>query len=625
MAKHQFQTEVNQLLQLIIHSLYSNKEIFIRELISNASDALDKLKHLTLTDENFKKFDFNPRIDIFFQEGEGSTLTIADTGIGMNEEELAENLGTIAKSGTRNFLQSLTGDAKRDSNLIGQFGVGFYSSFMVADSVEVISLKAGDDKAWRWVSDGKGEYEIEPSYRDTPGTSITLHLNEEGQEYASRWTIENVIKKYSDHIMFPIFLHYDDVTMSEEEGEKTVNTDQAERQINAASALWKRSKGELKDEDYKEFYKTISHDYDDPMFWVHTHAEGAIEYSTLFYVPGTAPVDMFRADYVPGVKLYVKRVFITDNSKDLLPVYLRFIRGIIDSEDLPLNVSREILQHNKVMQKIRSASVKKILNEIESMKNNNREKYEKFYQQYRVPLKEGLYQDYENKDTITNLLMFRSSKAEGYTSMEEYVTRMESGQKYIYFITGTLKENLKNSPLLEMYKQKDIEVLIMEDEIDELVCGTALGRFKDFDLKSVNRIDAAEDLKTETDKEREKEVEPLINKFKTILGDAVKNVKASARLTDSPACVVADETDPTIQMQHIMRAMGRAELASFKPILEINPQHEIIQKLINSNDEGLINDTAFLLLEQSMLIEGMELLQGAEFVKRMNRMMERAL
>ena len=625
MAKHQFQTEVNQLLQLIIHSLYSNKEIFIRELISNASDALDKLKHLTLTDENFKNINFDPRIDIFFQDGDHPTLTIADTGIGMNAEELAENLGTIAKSGTRNFIQSLSGDAKKDSNLIGQFGVGFYSAFMVADSVEVISLKAGEDQAWMWTSDGKGEFEIENSYRDVPGTSITLFLNEAGKEYASRWTIETVVKKYSDHINFPIFLHFEDMSMGEEEGEKVVNTEAKTSQINAASALWKRSKNDLKDEDYKEFYKTISHDYEDPMMWLHTHAEGALEYSTLFYIPETAPADMFRADYAPGVKLYVKRVFITDNSKELLPVYLRFVRGIIDSEDLPLNVSREILQQNKVLQKIKSTSVKKILGEIESLQRNNREKYDKFYNQYRVPLKEGLYQDYENKDVITNLLMFKSTKVDGYTTLDEYITRMGSEQKSIYFLTGSVKENLKNSPLLEMYKQKDIEVLIMEDEIDELVCNTVIGRFRDFDLKSVNRIDAAEDLKTEADIDKEKEVAPLVKKMKELLGDVVKDVKASVRLTDSPACVVADETDPTIQMQHIMRAMGRAELATFKPILEINPDHGIVKKLMNITDDDILKDTTYLLLEQAMLLEGMELRQGAEFVNRMNRMMERGL
>ncbi len=627
MAKHQFQTEVNQLLQLIIHSLYSNREIFIRELISNSSDAIDKLKHLTLTDENYKKLDFNPRIDIYFQndDPEHKTLTIADTGIGMNDKDLAENLGTIAKSGTKNFLQSLSGDARKDSNLIGQFGVGFYSAFMVADKVEVISHKAGEDKAWMWTSDGKGEYEIEEAYRDVPGTSITLFLNDEGKEYADRWSIESIIKKYSDHVIFPIYLHYEDTKMEEENGEKVVKQESKEEQINAGSAIWKRSKSELKDEDYKEFYKTLSHDYGDPMMWVHTQAEGNLEYSTLFYIPETAPMDMFRADYAPGVKLYVKRVFITDDSRELMPVYLRFVRGVIDSEDLPLNVSREILQHNRIMEKIKSASVKKLLSEFENLKKNDREKYEKFYTQYRIPLKEGMYQDYENRNALADLIMFKSSKTEGYTTFDEYISRMKPEQKSIYFLTGTLKENLKNSPLLEMYKKKDIEVLIMEDEIDELVCNTALSRYKEYDLKSVNRTDSAEDLKTDADKEKEKEIAPLITKMKDVLGDNVKNIKASVRLTDSPVCIVADETDPTMQMQQIMKAMGETQLSSFKPILEINPDHEIIRKLMNTADEEVFKDTSFLLLEQAMLIEGMELKQGAEFVQRMNRMMKRSL
>lgn len=627
MATHQFQTEVNQLLQLIIHSLYSNREIFIRELISNASDALDKLKFLTLTDEKLKDLNFEPRIDIFFndEDPEHKTLTISDTGIGMNDADLAENLGTIAKSGTKSFLQGLTGDAKKDSGLIGQFGVGFYSAFMVADSVEVVSLKAGEEKAWLWTSDGKGEYSIEEGYRDVQGTTITLHLNADGKEYANRWTIESIIKKYSDHIIFPIFLHYEDSRMEEEDGEKVVKQEMKEEQINKGSAIWKRPKSELKDEDYKEFYKTFSHDYDDPMLWIHTHAEGTLEYSTLFYVPQNAPVDMFRPDYSPGVKLYVKRVFITDDSKQLLPVYLRFIRGVIDSEDLPLNVSREILQRNKIMEKIKSASIKKILSEFESMLKNDRDKFNKFYAQYKVPLKEGLYQDYENKDLITNLLMFKSSKIDGYTTLDEYVARMQPEQKAIYFLTGTIKDNLKSSPLLEMYKQKDIEVLIMEDEIDELVCNTTLSRFKDFDLRSVNRTDSAEDLKTPEDKEKEKEVEPLIKKMKEVLGEAVKNIKASVRLTDSPACIVADETDPTVQMQNIMRAMGQGELADFKPILEINPEHEIIKKLAATEDEAFFKDAVFLLLEEAMLIEGMPLKQGPEFVQRMNRMLSKAL
>ena len=624
MAKHQFQTEVNQLLHLIIHSLYSHKEISIRELISNASDALDKLKHLTLTDEKFKQLPFDPRIDIYFQEGDSPTLTIADTGIGMNDKELEENLGTIARSGTRNFVQSLSGDSKKDSNLIGQFGVGFYSSFMIADNVQVISLRAGEDRAWMWTSDGKGEYELEDSYRDVPGTSITLMLNEEGKEFTNRYTLENVIKKYSDHIPFPIFLHYEDTKMEEEDGEKVVKTEQKSVQINAASAIWKRPKTELSDDDYKEFYKLISHDSGDPLHWVHTHAEGTLDYTTLFYIPETAPFDMFRADYRPGVKLYVKRVFITDDDKELLPVYLRFVRGVIDSEDLPLNVSREILQQNRVMAKIRSSSVKKILGELESLQRNEREKYNTFFEQYHIPLKEGIYQDYENKDALTGLLMYKSTKVDGYTTLAEYVERMGPEQKAIYYITGTIKGSLRTSPLLEMYRNKDIEVLIMEDEIDELICNTALYQFREFELKAVNKKDAAEDLKTESDKEREKEIEPLVKRIKDVLGDAVKDVKASVRLSDSPSCIVADELDPTVQMQHIMKAMGQHELANFKPILEINPDHEIVKKLNDETDEELLRDISFLLLEQAMLLEGMEIKQPGDFVNRLNRIMKRS-
>jgi molecular chaperone HtpG len=624
MAKHQFQTEVNQLLHLIIHSLYSHKEIFIRELISNASDALDKLKHLTLTDDQYKSLNFDPRIDIFFQEGDSASITIADTGIGMNQQELEENLGTIARSGTRNFIQTLSGDAKKDSNLIGQFGVGFYSSFMVADRVQVISLKAGEDKAWLWESDGRGEYEIEEAYRDVPGTAVTLYLNPEGKEYSSRWALEGVIKKYSNHIPFPIFLHYEDTKYEEENGEKVVRTEQKVEQINSASAIWKRPKSELSDEDYRAFYGTISHDFGEAIHWVHTHAEGTLDYTTLFYIPEKAPMDMFRSDYRPGVKLYVKRVFITDDEKELLPVYLRFVRGVIDSEDLPLNVSREILQQNRVMAKIRSSSVKKILGELESIQKNERGKYDAIYEEYRIPLKEGIYQDYENKQTLTNLLMFRSTKVEGYTTLAEYVSRLAPDQKAIYYITGTIKGTLKNSPLLELYKKKDIEVLIMEDEVDELVISTTLSRYEDFELKSVNRSDAAESLKTEEDREAEKGIDPLLAKIREALGDRIKDVKASIRLSDSPSCIVADEKDPTAHMQNIMKAMGQAQMAEFKPILEINPRHEIVKKLESVSDADVIRDISFLLLEQAMILEGMEINPG-DFIGRLNRVMNRSL
>jgi len=386
MSKKQFQTEVHRLLHLIIHSLYSHKEIFLRELISNSSDALDKLKFLALTDENYKGIDFEPRVDIFFDHKE-KTLTISDTGIGMNEQELDENLGTIARSGTRNFVHSMTGDEKRDSNLIGQFGVGFYSGFMVADKMEVVSKKAGESNAYRWISDGKEDYSIEGAERDSQGTTVKLYLNAEGDEYANRWSIQGIVKKYSNHVPFPIYLHYED-TKSEGEGadKKEVKENKVE-QINSAAAIWKRSKSELKEEDYHEFYRQISYDMEDPMLYMHTQAEGTLDYSTLFYVPAKAPMDLFRADYKGGVKLYVKRVFITDDDKDLMPTYLRFVRGVIDSEDLPLNVSREILQQNRVMAKIRSSSVKKILSELESLKTGSREKYNGFWKEFGIPMK----------------------------------------------------------------------------------------------------------------------------------------------------------------------------------------------------------------------------------------------
>lgn len=607
MATYRFQTEVSQLLHLIVHSLYSHKEIFLRELISNSSDALDKLKYLTLTDEEFKKMDFEPRIDITFDDKDKKTLSVSDTGIGMNDKDLEENLGTIARSGTKNFLNRLSGDAKKDSNLIGQFGVGFYSSFMVADKVEVVSRKAGEDKAWIWTSDGKGEFTVEETVRGSQGTTVTLFLNEEGKEYASRWQIENIIKKYSDHIPFPIYLEYDEKV----------------EQINTASAMWRRSKSELTDEDYNEFYKTISHDTEDPLLYIHTKAEGTLEYTTLFYVPKTAPFDMYQADYRPGVKLYVKRVFITDSEKELMPVYLRFLRGIIDSEDLPLNISREILQQNRVMTNIRSASVKKVLAEFQSLAENNPEKYGEFIAQYNRPLKEGLYSDFANRETLLELVRFKTTEREGFVSLAEYKERMKDDQKAIYYIAGEKEDTLRNSPLLEAYKSKDIEVLIMDDEIDDIIV-PAVGKYRDVEFKSVNRTGAAEELKTETDKKKEKEVKPLIDKIKEALGDLVKDVKASARLSDSPSCIVADESDPTVQMQHMLKAMGQKELPDFKPILEINPKHPIIEGLKDKDDET-IKDVSHLLFEQALLVEGVELKKPAEFVKRLNAVLAKSL
>ncbi|QHX42118.1 molecular chaperone HtpG [Treponema sp. OMZ 803] len=637
MAKYEFQTEVNQLLHLIIHSLYSNKEIFLRELVSNASDALDKLKYLTVSDAALKNLQFNPRIDITFNEDAATpTLTIRDTGIGMNDEDIKNNLGTIARSGTKAFLEQLAADDKKDSNLIGQFGVGFYSAFMVASKIEVISKKAGETTVWKWISDGKGEYELEqtddsafPLIDDVPeganGTCITLYLNNEDSEFASRWKIEDIIKRYSDHIAFPIYLHY----IHKEYDDKGNEKSQAAKseQINDASALWQKPKSELKDEDYKNFYKSLSHDSTDPLLYVHTKAEGTLEYTTLFYVPAKAPFDMYHADYKPGVKLFVKRVFITEDEKELLPVYLRFVRGIIDSEDLPLNVSREILQQNRILNNIRSASVKKLLSEFKKLSENDKEKYETFIAEYNRPLKEGLYSDYEHRDELLELIRFRTTNEENtWTSLADYVQRMKEGQKAIYYITGGDEKALRQSPHLEAYKAKGLEVLIMPDEIDDIVI-PSVGKYKDWELKAANRAGSDEELSTDEEKkeakQKEKDFKPIVEKIKNALGDAVKEVRLSKRLADSPSCIVVDENDPSLQMERMMRAMGQQLRGEVKPILEINAEHPILQRLKDTDDEALIADTAFVLLDQALLLEGSTLKDTADFVKRLNKLLAR--
>lgn len=637
MAKYEFQTEVNQLLHLIIHSLYSNKEIFLRELVSNASDALDKLKYLTVSDAALKNLQFNPRIDITFNEDAATpTLTIRDTGIGMNDEDIKNNLGTIARSGTKAFLEQLAADDKKDSNLIGQFGVGFYSAFMVASKIEVISKKAGENTVWKWISDGKGEYELEqtddsafPLIDDVPeganGTCITLYLNNEDSEFASRWKIEDIIKRYSDHIAFPIYLHY----IHKEYDDKGNEKSQAAKseQINDASALWQKPKSELKDEDYKNFYKSLSHDSTDPLLYVHTKAEGTLEYTTLFYVPAKAPFDMYHADYKPGVKLFVKRVFITEDEKELLPVYLRFVRGIIDSEDLPLNVSREILQQNRILNNIRSASVKKLLGEFKKLSENDKEKYETFIAEYNRPLKEGLYSDYEHRDELLELIRFRTTNEENtWTSLADYVQRMKEGQKAIYYITGGDEKALRQSPHLEAYKAKGLEVLIMPDEIDDIVI-PSVGKYKDWELKAANRAGSDEELSTDEEKkeakQKEKDFKPIVEKIKNALGDAVKEVRLSKRLADSPSCIVVDENDPSLQMERMMRAMGQQLRGEVKPILEINAEHPILQRLKDTDDEALIADTAFVLLDQALLLEGSTLKDTADFVKRLNKLLAR--
>ncbi len=621
MAQKPFQTEVSQLLKLIIHSLYSHKEIFLRELISNSSDALDKLRYLTLTKDEYKSMKFEPKVSIDFVEGDNPTLTITDTGIGMSKKELEDNLGTIARSGTKNFLSKLSGDAKKDSQLIGQFGVGFYSSFMVADKVEVASKKVGNKEAWRWVSDGQTGFEIKKDVKKETGTSIVMHLNEEGKEFASRWRIDSLVKKYSDHIDSPIFLTFEDTEYDKDGKEKSKGL--KTEQINDAKAFWTRSKTEIKKKEYKEFYKGFSSDMDDPFDWVHFRAEGNLEFVILFFIPKKASPDIFRADYQSGVKLYVNRVFITDDDKELLPPWLRFVKGIIDSSDLPLNVSREILQQNRVMAKIKSNSVKKILDRLKTIAGN-KEKYAEFYGEYGRLIKEGVYQDFEHKDALTELLRFKSTKDDGLVSLREYVDRMREDQKSIYYITGQNQVSLKNSPLLEMYQKKDVEVLLLDDEIDEIII-SSVPKYDEKDLKSVNRSGAADDFSEESDKDVEKSLQPVIKKIKKVLGDKVKDVKLSNRLSDSPSCIVADENDPTAQMQEMMKSMGQMDMPAIKPILEINPTHDIVLKMKEKTKQKSFDSIALLLFEQALIQEGVKLEDTSGFVTRLNKVISETL
>ena len=655
MAKYQFQTEVNQLLKLIIHSLYSNKDIFLREIISNGSDALDKLKYLTVSDDAYKGIKFEPRLDIMFDEKAG-TLTVQDSGIGMNEEDLTNNLGTIARSGTKAFMEKLTSEAAKDSALIGQFGVGFYSAFMAAKKIDVYTRKAaGDGKIWHWSSDGTNAYDIDEVVADSEvavkygfndasktGSAIEMHLNDDSKEFASRWKIEELIKRYSDHIAFPIYLHYEQKKY-DDKGAETGSESKVE-QVNSASALWKRSKSELKAEDYNEFYKTFGHDGTDPLHYVHTHAEGTQEYTTLFFIPQNAPYDMYQADYKSGVKLYVKRVFITDDDRELLPAYLRFVRGIIDSEDLPLNVSREILQQNKILDNIRNSSVKKLLSEFKKMgeaadkaklveadkrsddEKKAIEKWEKFVKAFNRPMKEGLYSDYANRDEIAEIVRFKSTDASGkdgnYTSLADYVQRMKPDQKSIFYISGSDEKNLRENPLLKAYVAKGFEVLVMDDDIDDIVI-TGYGKYKDFELKAVNRSGSDEDLggDKEEAKKKEEEFKPVVEKIQKALGDKVKEVKLSKTLSgENPSCIVVDENDPSYQMIQMMKAMGQPG-PELKPILEVNGDHPIVAKLKDSTDEALISNVAEVLFNQALLIAGVEIKEPAAFVKALNTLL----
>ena len=615
--KFEFQTEVNDLLNLMIHSLYSNKEIFLRELISNSNDALDKLNYLCLTDEKYKSLSYTPRIDIKVDE-KAKTLTISDNGIGMDKDELIANLGTIARSGTKGFMQSLSGDAKKDSSLIGQFGVGFYSAFMVASKIEVISKRALGEKAYKWTSDAKS-YEIEDAKKDGFGTDIILHLNDD--EFANSWRIEEIVKKYSNHIPYPIFMDKESY-VAPKEGEKEGTYETKNEQINKANALWRLSKSSLKEQDYNDFYKQISHDSSDPLLYIHTKAEGKIEYSTLFYVPSTEPFDLFRVDYQSGVKLYVKRVFITDDAKELLPPYLRFIKGVIDVEDLPLNVSREILQENAIMRSVKEQSVKKILSELAKVKDNDREKYIKFYKLFGKVLKEGLYGFNAEKEQILDLCLFKSSKRDGLISLKEYKEAMKEDQKSIYYISGNNENMLRNSPLLESFKKNDIEVLIMDEEIDTIVM-PMVNEFDKTPLKSVSHADINDEIKND-EKVDESKVANTLVKMKEILKDEVKDVRLSSRLSSSAAVLIYDKNDPDYAMQEMLRQMGQgANAPKVKPILEINADHEIFAKL--EKNEAMIYDIAPLLLDMARLNEGMSLENPAKFSELLTKVMIKAI
>ncbi|OHE03541.1 MAG: molecular chaperone HtpG [Sulfurimonas sp. RIFOXYD12_FULL_33_39] len=630
MAKHQFQTEANQILNLMIHSLYSNKEIFIRELVSNASDALDKLNMLVLTDEKYKGVTFAPRIDIVANK-ENKTLTIKDSGIGMNEEDLMNNLGTIAKSGTKAFLENLSGDQKKDSNLIGQFGVGFYACFMVAHKVEVTTKKAGEEQAYLWTSNGDGEFDIENTTQDNHGTTVVMYLNDDEGEFLESYRIENIIKKYSNHIPFPIFMDKDKyVPAVKDDDGKEIEASKTEienKQINRANALWTISKNEIKDEEYKDFYSSIAHSSEEPLVWMHNKAEGAIEYTTLFYIPSKAPMDLYRVDYQTGIKLYINRVFITDDEKELMPTYLRFLRGVIDSKDLPLNVSREILQSNAIMAKIKNASVKKVLSELAKLSKNDKEKYNKFYSEFGNVLKEGLYSDYGNREKILELLQFNTLNSTEKTTIEEFIKNVDEQKKEIYYITGKASLSmLKSSPSLEKFKAKGIDVLVLNEEVDTIIF-PMVTEYKEYKL--VPAADAKFE-ESQEEKAHEEEVaktyEGLAKELKDILGESVKSVETTSDLVDSPVKLKVDKDDPSYMMAQMMKQMGQGGYTPEPaPILQINPKHELIIKLRDSADQNLINDAAHVLLDQAKLFEGRELEDTADFIARLNRIIAKAI
>jgi molecular chaperone HtpG len=611
-----FQAEVSRLLDIVAHSLYSQKEIFIRELISNASDACDRLRYAALTEPALAEGDTRFRVALT-PDKSARTLTVADNGIGMNRAELIENLGTIARSGTAAFVSQLSGDARKDMSLIGQFGVGFYSAFMVAEQVEVKSRKAGETEGWRWVSDGKGEFTIEPLPEATRGATIVVHLHEGEDEYLEPARLRKIVNTYSDHIGLPIVL---------KDGGK-------EETINTASALWTRPKSEITEEQYKEFYHHVGHSFDDPWLTLHARAEGVLEYTSLLFVPSAKPFDLFDPERKSRVKLYVRRVFITDERTNLLPPYLRFLRGVVDSEDLPLNISREVLQSNPVVARIRQQLTKRILTEVGKKVTEAPEEYVKFWDNFGAVVKEGLYEDHEHREELLALARFRSTVRDGLVSLNEYVAAMKPGQEAIYTITGDSLDVIKQSPQLEGFRARGVEVLLMTDPIDEFWV-PAIGSYKDKPFKSATRggvdldkISLPEDRKDEQSEPPAK-LASLIAIFKLALGDAVKDVRSSDRLTDSAVCLVADEGDMDMHFERLLKQHRQLDTMS-KRILELNPRHKLIERLAATVGEAGASDQlsefAWILLDQARIIEGEQLPDAAGFARRLSTVLERGL
>jgi molecular chaperone HtpG len=610
-----FQAEVSRLLEIVAHSLYSEKEIFLRELISNASDACDRLRYAALTEPALTDGDTDYRV-VLTPDKSARTLTVADNGVGMNHEELIENLGTIARSGTAAFINELSGDARKDMSLIGQFGVGFYSAFMVAEKVEVLSRKAGESEGWRWVSDGKGEFTIEP-LEATRGAKIIVHLREGEDEYLDPARLRRIVNTYSDHIGLPIVL----------------NATGKEETINTASALWTRPRSEITPEQYKEFYHHVGHSFDDPWLTLHNKAEGVLEYTSLLFVPSTKPFDLFDPERKSRVKLYVRRVFITDEGTGLLPPYLRFLRGIVDSEDLPLNVSREMLQSNPMATRIRQQLTRRVLSELAKKASEAADEYDKFWDNFGAVLKEGLYEDPEHRDELLGLARFRSSARDGLVALDGYIAAMRPGQEAIYTINGDNLDLIKRSPQLEGLRARGVEVLLMTDPIDEFWV-SAIGAYKEKPFKSATRGGVDLDRITPAEEREENEPEPpaklasLIAIFKLALGDAVKDVRSSARLTDSAVCLVADEGDMDMHLERLLKQHRQLDTAS-KRILELNPRHKLIERLaatvgdVGASDQ--LSEFAWLLLDQARIVEGEQLPDPPAFARRLATLLERGL